>query len=99
MEKSYQLLPLVGMDQAPNQLADVEIMWTMVVEAPAVVLGDGKTTVDWMIGWTVVDAAPVGETLKTTVCRLVGRTICRLVGHTLGYRVGATLVGQCSHWQ
>lgn len=41
MEKPEQLLPLVGLDQTPDQMANVQVAWTIVeiVEAPSWIIG------------------------------------------------------------
>ena len=75
MEKSYQLLPLVGVNQAPNQFAYVEVVRVVIVDAAAIMLGDGETTVHRPIFRLVVYAAFVDQTLHAAIDWLVRGTI------------------------
>lgn len=106
MEKSYQLLPLVGVNQAPNQLANVEVVRMMVVDTSLWVIGSCETSVHGTLCWFVVNTSPVGQSLEAvvdwlvcwTVIGFVGRQIRRLLGGPVDrsvYWTFADTIGHC----
>ena len=78
MEKSYQLLPLVGINQAPNQLAYIYVVRMIVIDTGPGMIGSQAAvdrTVCWAIYGSVVDTASIGKTLVTPVGRLDRKSV------------------------
>jgi len=75
MKKSYQLLPLVGVNQAPNQFANVYVVVVVIVDTPTWMIRRRETSVRGAISWLFVNTRSVGDTLNTAVCGFVCRSV------------------------